>query len=346
MSYPPTTCSGYSKDVPLQNSYIRRLRYAVQFAFLLLTVRIGYLFFHFILHFTDRGQPFVQRPPSVDAFLPISGLMSLKFFLFTGIIEPLHPAALIMFLAVLTISLLMKKGFCGWICPIGTVSQYFWMAGKKVFGRNFRMEKYLDGSLRSLKYVLMSLFLVMIGVVMPSSMIVLFFISDYYKTADVRTMNVFAQMTTLTFCVLVSLGILSLLYKNFWCRYLCPYGALLGLLSRISPVKIKRNNDNCVHCRSCSKNCPSLIDVEKKEEVNSPECFACMTCVSYCPSKDALGVTFVTRNKRKAFKPYLYPLMLVLIFYAVIGIGMVTGNWHSHIPYAEYQRIIPELVIK
>jgi polyferredoxin len=332
--------------VQFERKYIRKLRYAVQFAFLLLTLRIGYEFFHFILHFIEPGHPFVQRPTSVDAFLPISGLMSLKLFLFTGIIEPLHPAALIMFLAVLTVSILMKKGFCGWICPIGTLSQYFWMIGQKLFGRNFRIEKYTDGSLRSLKYVLMSLFLVMIGVVMPSNMMVLFFISDYYKTADVRTMNVFAQMSTITLCVLVSLGVLSLLYKNFWCRYLCPYGALLGLLSRVSPVKIKRNNDNCLHCRSCSKNCPSLIDVETKEEISSPECFACMTCVSHCPSRDTLDITIFNGSKRRAFKPYLYPLLLVLIFYAVIGIGMATGHWRSQIPYDEYQRIIPELFMK
>ncbi len=329
-----------------EKRYIRRLRYAVQFAFVLLSLQIGYSFYHFVLHFREQGHSFVQRPSSVDAFLPISGLMSLKFFLFTGIVEPFHPAALVIFAAVLVVSVLMKKGFCGWICPIGTVSQLFWMAGERMFGRNFRMEKYVDGSLRSMKYILMALFLIAIVVVMPPNLMTLFFISDYYKTADVRTMNVFTQMSALTLCVLSVLGALSLLYKNFWCRYLCPYGALLGLLSRLSPVKIRRDNQKCVHCRACSENCPSLLDVEKKQEVSSPECFGCMTCVSSCPSRGALDMTVGKGRKRRAFKPYLYPLILILIFYAVMGVGMAAGKWKSQIPYDEYKRIIPEIFAK
>ncbi len=324
-------------------SYLRKLRYAVQSAFLLLTLQIGYRFYQFILHFKTPGRPFVERPSSVDAFLPISGLMSLKFSLFTGIIEPLHPAALFIFVAIIAASILMKKGVCGWICPIGTLSQLFWMSGEKVLGRSFRMEKYTDGTVRSLKYILMALFLLVIGVAMPPNMMVLFFITDYYKTADVRTMNVFAQMSTITLCVLTTLAGLSLIYKNYWCRYLCPYGALLGLLSCAGPVKIKRNNDKCLHCGSCTKNCPSLLDVEKKEVMNSPECFACMTCVSSCPSNGALDITFGTGKTRRAFKPYLYPLFLIIILYLVIGIGMATGNWKSLVPYDDYKRIIPEL---
>ena len=326
-----------------QRTYIRKIRYAVQLAFLFLTLYIGYQFYHFVLHFRDPSQPFVQRPSSVDAFLPISGLMSLKFFLFTGIIEPLHPAAFTIFVAVLVVSLLLKKGFCGWICPVGTLSQYFWMAGQKVFGKNFRVENYLDLPLRSLKYLLMALFLLLIGVAMMPNMMVLFFITDYYKTADVMTMNVFAKMSRITMWVLLALGSLSLLYKNFWCRYLCPYGALLGLLSCIGPVKIRRNEEHCTHCRSCSRNCPSLIDVEKKGVVNSPECFGCMTCVSSCPSKNALEITLRTGKTRRAFKPYLFPLALILIFYLIIGIGMAAGKWDSQIPDEEYKRIIPEL---
>lgn len=326
-----------------EQGYVRKLRYGVQFIFLALTLHIGYRFYLFVSHFSAPGRPYVERPPSVDAFLPISGLMSLKFFLFTGIIEPLHPAAFFMFVAIVAVSFLMRKGFCGWICPIGTVSQLFWMTGRKIFGRNFTMEKYVDGIVRSLKYLLLAAFLLLIGVAMLPNMMVLFFITDYYKTADVRTMNVFAQMSSVTLCVLLALGVLSLLYKNFWCRYLCPYGALLGILSCAGPVRIQRTEEKCMHCRACSENCPSLLDVEKKESINSPECIGCMTCVSSCPSRGALNVALRAGRAKRTFKPYLFPILLVLILYLVIGIGMATGKWKSAIPYDEYRRIIPEL---
>jgi len=72
-------------------------------------------------------------------------------------VDPVHPSGFIMFTAILGVSLVMKKGFCGWICPVGTLSQYVWMAGERIFGRNFRFGRFTDISLRSLKYILMAL---------------------------------------------------------------------------------------------------------------------------------------------------------------------------------------------
>ena len=322
---------------------IRYIRYAVQLWFLLVTLFVGWQFYQFVLHFETPGHLFVQRPPSVDAFLPIGGLMAFKFFAVTGIVEPLHPSGLILFIAIIGVSLFLKKGFCGWICPVGTLSQYVWMAGEKVFGRNFRVEPYTDIGLRSIKYVLLSLFFWVIVVAMGSTMILMFFGSDYYKVADVKMLKFFTDMTTLTFWVLVGLAVLSLLYKNFWCRYLCPYGALLGIVSRLSPVKVRRNEEKCIHCHACTKACPTLIDVEKKAVVSSGECFGCMTCVSSCPAPGALDMTIKTGKRVAVLKPVYYAILLVVLFYLVIGIGVLTGNWHSQIPAEEYQRIVPQI---
>jgi polyferredoxin len=326
-----------------ERKYIRILRYAVQFAFLLAVLFIGYRFYQFVQHFEAPGHPFVQRPSSVDAFLPIGGLMAFKYFLFTGIIEPVHPSGFILFVAILGVSLVMKKGFCGWICPVGTLSQYIWMAGEWILGKNFKIEKTTDIILRSLKYILLSLFILLIGVAMATNMMLLFFITDYYKIVDVRMMKFFTDMSTLTMWILVALVVLSLFYKNFWCRYLCPYGALLGLLSRFSPFKIRRNEEKCIHCHACTSHCPTLIDVEKNEVIKSEECFGCMTCVSRCPSEGALDLSVRLGKKVRIISPSLYPVILIVLFYLVIGIGMASGKWHSQIPYEEYQRLIPEL---
>jgi polyferredoxin len=321
---------------------IRLLRYAVQLAFFALTLFIGHRFYQFVQHFEAPGHPFVERPASVDAFLPIGGLMDFKYFIVTGIVEPVHPSGFIMFAAILGISLVMKKGFCGWICPVGTLSQYIWMAGEKMFNRNFRITGFTDISLRSLKYVLLGLFVVAIGV-MPMWSMAMFYIADYYKIVDVRMMKFFTEMTTLTMWILIVLGGLSLLYKNVWCRYLCPYGALLGLVSRLSPFKVQRNEEKCIHCHACTKHCPTMIDVEKSEVVKSAECFGCLTCVSHCPAPGALELTARAGNKVRTVNPYLFPVILIILFYLIIGLGMVTDNWKSKIPYEEYQRLVPEV---
>jgi polyferredoxin len=325
------------------NKYLRPLRYSVQAGFLLLTFFIGYRFYQFVQQFLIPGHPLVQRPASVDAFLPIGGLMAFKYFLFTGIIEPIHPSGFIMFVAILGVSLVMKKGFCGWICPIGTVSQYVWMIGEKIIGRNFRIEKFTDISLRSLKYILLGIFLLLIGVAMAPNMMVLFMITDYYKVVDVRMMKFFTEMSSLTMWILIALAALSVLYKNFWCRYLCPYGALLGLLSRLSPFKVRRVEDKCINCHSCTRHCPTMIDVESKRVVKSEECFGCLTCVSHCPSQGALDLTYKFGKKSGVVRPWLFPVLLVALFYLVIGIGMITDKWNSKIPYEEYQQLIPEV---
>jgi len=324
-------------------AYLRPLRYAVQLAFLLLTVFIGRQFHQFVQHFVSPGHAFVPRPASVDAFLPIGGLMAFKYFLLTGIVEPVHPAGFIMFVAIVGVSLVVKKGFCGWICPLGTISQYAWMAGERIFGRNLRIGKFTDITLRSIKYLLLAVFLILIGVAMAPNMMFLFFITDYYKLVDVRMMKFFTDMSMLTLWVLVGLVALSALYKNFWCRYLCPYGALLGLVSRLSPFKITRHEEQCTHCHACTSHCPAMIDVENAQVVKSGECFGCLTCVSRCPSAGALEMTARFGKKSSAVKPYLLPMILVLLFYFIIVIGMATGNWDSKIPYEEYQRLMPEV---
>ncbi|HXY62480.1 MAG TPA: 4Fe-4S binding protein, partial [Nitrospirota bacterium] len=254
-----------------------------------------------------------------------------------------HPSGFILFVAILGVSLAMKKGFCGWLCPIGTISQYIWMAGERILGKNLKIGKTSDIILRSLKYILLSLFILLIGVAMAPNMMLLFFITDYYKIVDVRMMKFFTEMSTLTLWILVALVGLSLVYKNFWCRYLCPYGALLGLLSRFSPFKIRRNEEKCIHCHACTSHCPTLIDVEKQDVVKSEECFGCMTCVSRCPSAGALDLSIRTGKKVSIIRPFLYPVILVALFYLVIGIGMATGKWHSQIPHEEYQRLITDL---
>ncbi len=325
----------------LPRTYLRPLRYAVQFGFLLLTLYIGWRFYEFVLHF-EAGSPFVERPASVDAFLPIGGLMAFKYFILTGTVDPVHPAGFVLFAAILGVSLVMKKGFCGWICPVGTLSQYFWMAGEKIFGRNFRITGFSDTSLRSIKYVLMGFFLLAIGV-MPIWSMAMFFIGDYYKTVDVRMMMFFTEMSTVTMWVLIALAALSFLYKNVWCRYLCPYGALLGLVSRLSPFKVRRNEEKCGHCHACTRHCPTHIDVENTAVVKSAECYGCLTCVSRCPSEGALNLTVSTGKKVGVVKAWLFPVVLVALFYLVVGIGMAAGKWHSKVPYEDYKELIPEV---
>lgn len=173
---------------------------------------------------------------------------------------------------------------------------------------------------------------------MSPAEISLFLREDYYKIADVRMLYFFTKMTTATLITLFILFVLSVCYKNFWCRYLCPYGALLGILSFFSPLKVTRNEEACIHCARCTENCPSLLPVEEKDSIWSPECTGCITCVSYCPARGALDIAF---SKGRVVNPVLFTVFIVVLFFGIIGAGKITGHWHSSVTNDDYRKLIP-----
>lgn len=326
---------------------LRYLRYAVQAWFLGFCVYAGHAFYRFVMQYDPEAAysgPPLTRPDAVDAFLPIGGLMGTKLLAVTGHFELMHPAAIVSFIAIVAMSAVARKSFCGWACPVGTVSQYVWMIGEKVFGRNFRIPAMGDIGLRSVKYILMVTFVGFI-LIMPSYFLLLYMLDEYYMVVDVRMLNLFMDMSALTATVLISLMVLGVFFKNFWCRYLCPYGALLGIVGKLSPFRVVRDESKCVHCHSCSKHCPTLIDVESKAAVTSAECIGCMTCVSRCPKEGALEMGVKLGKKTRALRrPAIFAAAGALALYLVIGLAMVGGVWRSQVPPSEYARMVPKVL--
>ena len=135
-----------------------RLRRTVQLIFLGICLLIGWRFVAFYNACLSTGQPAVLRPPGVEAFLPISALMSARYWLQTGVIQSVHPAGLLIFAAILSISFLFKRSFCSWICPFGLFSEKLADVGRKIVGRNFNLPRWPDRLLRSVKYLLLGFF--------------------------------------------------------------------------------------------------------------------------------------------------------------------------------------------
>jgi polyferredoxin len=97
----------------------------VQFAFLLLNVCIGARFVLWVRYFESRGSsPYAERPAGVDGWLPIAGLMNMRYFLVAHHIPAIHPAAMVLVCVFVLRGPLVKKSFCSWLCPVGTVSEY------------------------------------------------------------------------------------------------------------------------------------------------------------------------------------------------------------------------------
>jgi hypothetical protein len=251
------------------HDYSQPLRRGFQIAFLLMNVWIGGTFYFWVRQFEPGGQlNSLSRPAGVEGWLPIAGMMNLKYLVLTRQVPALHPAALFLLVTFASIAFLFRKAFCSWLCPVGTISEYLWQLGKKIFRRNFRINRWVDIPLRGLKYLLLGFFVWAVSSMTPPD-IVAFMRSPYGVIADVKMLNFFRFLGITGAIVLGILVVASILVQNFWCRYLCPYGALLGLTSFFSPVRIRRNEDACIDCAKCAKACPSALPVDKLVTIKS-----------------------------------------------------------------------------
>jgi polyferredoxin len=314
------------------------MRHSVQAAFLLLNLWIGTRFYLFV-RFYETGQgPATARPAGVEGWLPIAALMNLKYVFVTGLVPEVHPAGFFLLVSFVAISFAFRKAFCSWLCPIGTISEWLWQGGRELFGRNVALPRWLDVPLRGLKYLLLAFFAWAIAR-MSAADIAAFLQSPYGVIADVKMLNFFRHLGTTAAVVIAVLALLSVLVKNAWCRLLCPYGALLGLVSLVSPVRIRRNADACIDCAKCAKACPSLLPVDRLSSVKSAECTGCLECVAVCPVSGALDLSLRRGRRIPAFA---VAIGVAVLFLGLVGYAKATGHWQTRIDEAVYRELIPK----
>jgi len=340
---PPKTKKKLIRRVEKDYSALYRRRF--QGAFLLLNLWIGTRFYFWVRQYeVGTGSFQVGRPAGVEGWLPIAGLMNLKYWLLSGQIPRVHPAAMFLLLTFLAMSFLFRKAFCSWLCPVGTFSEYLWRAGKKLFKRNFFLPRWLDLPLRGLKYLLLGFFVWAIST-MSAVGIRDFMTSPYGLIADVKMLNFFRHIGETGLIVVGVFVAASVFVPNFWCRFLCPYGALLGLTSWLSPMKIRRNPEPCIDCAKCAKACPSALPVDKLVKIQSVECTGCLECVAVCPAENALGMSLPsmlrTKKERVGLPAWALAAGIAVLFLGVAGFAKATGHWNSPIPETVYQRLVP-----
>jgi polyferredoxin len=319
----------------------QQVRVAVQIVFAAITLLVGIQFYFWVRYFETGGTTVrVARPSGVEAWLPIAALMNLKTLVMTGDVPEVHAAGMFMLIAFLAIAFACRKAFCSWVCPVGTVSEWLWQGGEATFGRNVSIPSWLDVALRSLKYVLLSLF-VYVVTTMSVPDIRAFLSSPYGTVADVKMLDFFRHMGRSTAIVLALLVVSSVVVKNVWCRFLCPYGAMLGLVALVSPTRIRRNADLCIDCAKCAKACPAGLPVDTAMSIRSAECTACMSCLAVCPAVGALDLTCGTRQRHTTLSPWSVAALVVVIFLTVVGYAQWRGYWDTNLPDATYFELVP-----
>lgn len=316
--------------------WLPRARWAVQLAYLAFLLLAGWEFARFAAAAGGDGPLDVARPPAVEAFLPIAALLGLKRLVLTGAWDEVHPAGLTILLAALAAALLARKAFCSWVCPVGTFSRALeWVGRKTLWRRRWpAAPRWLDLPLSASKYLLLAFFLFTIVVRMPLEAVEDFLHAPYNLVADAKLLALFTSPSGTVLAVVGGLAALSLVVKHAWCRWLCPYGALLGAASWLSPLSVRRDPDACQDCRACTRACPAEIPVHARLRVLSPDCTGCMSCVAACTSPDCLGVT---RKGARAWPAWVVPASVLLVMLGAWGVARATGRWETSVPVEAFR---------
>jgi ferredoxin len=181
------------------------------------------------------------------------------------------------------VTLALGRVWCGWICPLGAILNLFGPNGRTRVPERLRQAKYVLLLLILLPAFLGSLTLMFLD---PLCVFVRALGGTVYPAIQ-RVIGSSAQvqrpiLPVLAIPFLIVLG-LNLIARRFWCRYLCPLGALLGLLSRFSWIKRRVDRNVCKKWGDCVEECP-MGTISKEDFTSDPaECIMCLDCKPPCP---------------------------------------------------------------
>ena len=280
-------------------------------------------------------------PLPVEAFLNIDPFNALIIFLTTFSI----PQTLLWSLIIVFITIFTGRGFCGWICPMGSinhaVSEYkpSLTAAKKIKINSPKPAA-------KIKYLL---FLSLVtsaffgsaaaGIFDPISMLtrgvsltvlpVINFFGEMFTNTALKTGSPAIKKSAnivynfadgilfhhsgliATSGIMISLFFIAILVSNrfiprFWCRYLCPLGALLGLLSRFSLLELKKDSAKCINCKKCEQFCSLAASPIPGTKWERAECDLCMNCVAVCEHNAlSFGLAGTTKKDKTKDSPDL-----------------------------------------
>ena len=293
-----------------KNKLLKYLRWGLLALFTVLVSIAAYL--HQVLGGT--------KAPSIHALCPFGGLESLYQVFTTGsFIGKIFAGTLTLFVITLIVALLFRRSFCGLICPFGAIQEFFAKLGQKIFKRKLIMPATIDKPLRYLKYV------VLVVTVFYAWKTAGLWMAPYdpwsaYAHLPEGLASVWKKSAIgLIILVITVLG--SLLYDRFFCKYLCPMGALYGIVGKLSPFKVVRKENVCIDCGICNRVCPMNIDVQHSLKVTTAECINCQICVLSCPKPGALE----SQEAHRIIKPLTVIVLVMVVFFGAIFASQAAG---------------------
>jgi ferredoxin len=235
------------------------------------------------------------------------------------------------------LTLALGRVWCGWICPLGTTLDWIGPRRKKSQVADSPSARW-----RSVKYVAL---IAILGAALAGNMTLMAFdpisiitrgiasfllpglnqvivgaekvlynieplagVLDWFESSirmALMPANVWREWNLLPGLVFIGVIALNWAAERFWCRYLCPLGGLLGLISRVALIRRVVGEDACRHCQRCSRACPTGTIQLESFESDPAECTVCLDCLPECLTPG--GQTFAPIWRRPAGASLLAP---------------------------------------
>ncbi|MBU1698575.1 MAG: 4Fe-4S binding protein [Candidatus Eisenbacteria bacterium] len=229
--------------------------------------------------------------------------------------------------AVLLMTLLLRRVFCGYVCPIGAISEWIHRWAVRIGINPFRISHRLDRVLSLLKYGVLAL--------------ILYFT---YRTGELIFRGYdpcYALLSRhgddITLWAYVVSGFIiagSILVTIPFCRWLCPLAAVLQPFSKMGLTRVRRDPEACTDCGLCAKSCLMAIPIDKDEEITAARCTTCLECVTVCPSAKRGALTWGPFWAPKRNLPYPVPVIILLLCI----MGAVAASVFNPMPSFTYKR--------
>ncbi|MEM7254570.1 MAG: 4Fe-4S dicluster domain-containing protein [Pseudomonadota bacterium] len=276
----------------------------------------------------------------VSGFLELDPLVAISTFLATGYFYKFLGWAFVL----IAITFLFGRVFCNWACPYGTLHQFVgWLFNARTVSERIGSNRY--HGVQYLKYVFLIIFLIMaamgalqIGLLDP---IVLMYraLTTVFAPASDMLVGRLDEATagalwldTLRFApgsesrifvgsfwvgiIFLFFVVMNLWKPRFFCRFVCPLGAMLGAIAAKSVFRINRSVDKCTDCNLCLMRCEGASDPQSI--LRQAECFGCMNCIDDCP-EDALEFTMFNQDKNQVL-PFPDVSRRQVVFASVAGL--------------------------
>ena len=266
--------------MPGKGTTAKRLRTAVQIFFFVLIAVIA------VNHSTGGGTIPLFSSASTHALCPFGGVVSIYQYVTAGtMVKKIHESAFILMWIVFALTLLFGPVFCGWVCPLGSFQEWLGKLGRRIWKRRYnRFIPYrFDRLLRYLRYAVLAWVLYMTAI---SAQLVFSDYDPYYTLFNFWS----GEVAVSGYIILGIVALLTLFVERPFCKYACPYGAVLGVFNLFRIFSIRRNTVTCIDCKACDRACPVNIPVSEKNIVRDHQCIGCLECTSErsCPVADTV----------------------------------------------------------